>query len=194
MLEIRAIPNKSYHDIFFWILYQYLIHTDVQVQIKNRRNVEFQAQLDKFTDNDLKIAGKEWSFNWNQLYNDDAIFYKVLYEKRIQGIIKLEEENEAYHVLKNIEIEPWNFGSTGKYKNIAEILMSFACLKSLELNTGNYRGFLVFTSKGALIEYYQDKYGAELIFRDRMITSPIIGRKLILSNLKIDIANEEYLF
>ena len=42
----------------------------------------------------------------------------IKYEEQIQGIIKLEEENESYYVLKNIEVAPWNYGSKGKYKNI----------------------------------------------------------------------------
>jgi hypothetical protein len=67
-------------------------------------------------------------------------------------------------------------------------------LKSFELNKGDYKGFLVFTSKGNLIEYYQEKYGAELIFRERMIINSNIGKKLILSNLEIDLDNEEEIF
>ena len=115
----------------------------------------------------------------------------IIYEEQIQGIIKLEEENELYYILKNIEVAPWNYGSRGKYKNISEILMSFACLKSFELNKGNYKGFLVFTSKGNLIEHYQTKYNAELIFRERMIINSQIGKQLILSNLGIDLNDEE---
>ena len=141
----------------------------MRVLIKNRRNKEFAAQIEKFGRKNLKDLSSEWKFNWKQLFNSNALFYVIMYEEQIQGIIKLEEENELYYVLKNIEVAPWNYGSKGKYKNIAEILISFVCLKSFELNKGNYKGFLVFTSKGNLIEYYQKKYNAELIFRERMI-------------------------
>lgn len=161
------------------------------VSIKNRQNKEFVAKIEEFYKRDLKMVTSNWKFNWKQLYEPTAKFYKVLFDEQIQGIIKLEEENQEYYVLKNIEIAPWNFGANGKFKNIAEILMSFACLKSFEINKGNYKGFLVFTSKGNLIEYYQKKYDAELIFRERMIISPKIGKRLILSNLKIDLENEE---
>lgn len=163
----------------------------MQVTIRNKRNKEFAAQIETFTKKDLKSIGSEWKFNWKQLFSSDAKYFMVCYENQIQGIIKLEEENDSYYVLKNIEVAPWNYGSTGKFKNIAEILMSYACLKSFELNKGNYKGFLVFTSKGNLIEYYQEKYGAELIFRERMIINSEIGKKLILSNLEIDLENEE---
>lgn len=175
-------------------MYHLLIYLFVHVKIKNKNNKEHVALIEQFVKSDLKSVNKDWKFNWKQIYNPNAKFYKVVFEKEIQGIIKLEEENEAYYVLKNIEVAPWNFGSIGKFKNVAEILMSFACLKSFELNEGNYKGFLVFTSKGALIEYYQKKYHAELIFRERMIIDPQIGKQLILKHLKIDMYNEKQIF
>lgn len=170
---------------------QLLIYLNLQVNIENRRKTKFVAQIEVFTKSDLKSVGNKWKFNWKQLYKSEARFYKVVLENEIQGIIKLEEENEAYYVLKNIEIASWNYGSGGKFKNIAEILISYACLKSFELNSGNYKGFLVFKSKGTLIEHYQQKYNAELIYRDRMIINPIVGKQLILSHLEIDIVNEK---
>ena len=163
----------------------------MQVLIRNRQGKEFKAQIDRFTRKNIKGLDSKWKFNWNQLFNSSALFFMVMYDEQIQGLIKLEEENASYYVLKNIEVAPWNYGSKGRYKNIADILMSFACLKSFELNKGNYKGFLVFTSKGNLIEYYKKKYNAELIFRERMIISSHIGKQLILSNLGIDLSNEE---
>jgi len=163
----------------------------VQVKIKNKQNKGFIAQIEQFLKSDLKLINKEWKFNWKQLFNSEAQFYKIVFEDEVQGIIKLEEENSAYYVLMNIEVAPWNYGSKGKYNNVAEILISYACLKSFELNKGNYRGFLVFTSKGNLIEYYQKKYKAELIFRERMIINPEIGKQLIKSNLNIELIDEE---
>ena len=163
----------------------------MQIVILNNRKREFLARIEEFTNKDLKLVGPEWKFNWKELFKSGAKFYKVSYENQVQGIIKLEEENELYFVLKNIEVAPWNYGSKGKFKNIAEILISFACLQAFEFNEGNHKGFLVFKSKGALIEHYQDRYNAELIFRERMIIKPNIGRQLIKANLEIDIENEK---
>ena len=168
-----------------------LIYLYVQIKLKNKQNKEFTAEIEQFIKSDLKLINNDWQFSWKKLFNSDAQFFKIVFGDEIQGIIKLEEENEAYYVLKNIEVAPWNYGSKGKYKNVAEILLSYACLKSFELNKGNYRGFLVFTSKGALIEYYQKKYKAELIFRERMIISPEIGKELIKSNLNIELRDEK---
>jgi hypothetical protein len=155
------------------------------VSIKDRRDKTYTAQIEEFTKPDLKKLSSEWKFNWKQLLNTQGYHFMLTYNEQIQGLIKLEEENESYYVLKNVEVAPWNYGSNGQFKNVADILISYACLKSFELNTGNYKGFLVYTSKGELIEYYQVKYKAELIFRERMIITPNNGKELILKNLEI---------
>lgn len=145
------------------------------------------ASLEIANHHDLAQTSNSWQFSWVDLQSDDSWFYKVNIDEEIQGLIKLELENNQYLVLKNIEVSPSNFGSTGKYKNIAEVLMAFACLQSFKNNEGNYKGFLVFTSKGELISHYENKYGAELIFRERMIIYPHQGIKLIQEHLKIDL-------
>ena len=170
---------------------QFLIHLKVLVFIKDKRNKEYVAQIEEFTQTDLTRVSEDWKFNWKQLYTAYAKFFMITYEGQIQGMIKLEEENELYYVLKNVEVAPWNLGSEGEFKNVADILISYACLKSFELNMESYKGFLVFTSKGTLIEYYQNKYKAELIFRERMIINPKMGKQLITTHLKIDLDHDE---
>jgi len=162
----------------------------VQIKITNQKGKKFDAVI-RYADAEDLNSLHDWKFDWSALYTDDSIFFKLSYNSQIQGIIKLEEENDQYYVLKNIEVAPSNYGSKGKYKGIAEALISFACLKSFELNEGGYRGFLVFTTKGVLIDYYQKKYGAELIYRDRMLINPEKGKELILNYLKIDLTNEK---
>ena len=160
------------------------------VKLKNKKGLEFDAEIFVATKPDLKLLTKDWKFNWLKLNSSNSIIYKISIENKIQGLIKLEEENDSYYVLKNIEVAPSNFGAKGEFQNTAEILMAFACLKSFELNIGNYKGYLVFTSKGTLIEYYQNKYQAELIFRERMIINPKKGKQLIKTYLKINLNNE----
>lgn len=169
---------------------QLLIHLGVQVKVKRGGKREFDAEIITASKSDIKKLQSGWKFNWLELYSLQSKFYKVDFENEVQGLIKLEKENDSYYVLKNIEVSPENYGSEGQFKNIAELLISYACLKSFELNLGHYRGYLVFTSKGTLIEYYQKKYQAQLIFRERMIISPEKGRELILKNLKIDLDDE----
>jgi len=161
----------------------------VRIKIRNKIGEEFDAEILKVGKSVVKNLPNNWKFDWLELYSTNSKFYQINFKDEVQGLIKLEEENNSYYVLKNIEVSPSNYGSNGRFINIAEILMSYACLKSFEYNLGNYKGYLVFTSKGNLIEYYQLKYQAELIFRERMMIDPEKGKELILKNLKIDLKN-----
>ena len=159
----------------------------MRIKIRNKIGEEFDAEILKVGKSVVKNLPNNWKFDWLELYSTKSKFYQINFKDEVQGLIKLQEENNSYYVLKNIEVSPSNYGSNGRFINIAEILMSYACLKSFEYNLGNYKGYLVFTSKGNLIEYYQLKYQAELIFRERMMIGPEKGKELILKNLKIDL-------
>ncbi len=74
----------------------------------------------------------------------------------------------------------------GKYDHVVGCLISFAALKSFELGKGNYVGFLVFESKTALIELYQEKYGATLAMGKRMFIDDITAASLIQEYLNIE--------
>lgn len=128
-----------------------------------------------------------WKFNWKVIYSKEKLIYKVVKNNLIQGLLSLEWDNDQCIVMKDVEVAPTNFGSHGKYTNIADLLISFACLQSFKLNKGAYKGYLSFTSNGKLIDYYSEKYGAELVFRERMIISPTTGVELIRQNLQINL-------
>ncbi|MEO0582047.1 MAG: hypothetical protein AAF135_07495 [Bacteroidota bacterium] len=64
--------------------------------------------------------------------------------------------------MNNIEVAPHNYGSNGRYENVAGALIAFACLQSIEKGKEPYEGYLTFESKTALIEFYINKYGATL--------------------------------
>lgn len=130
---------------------------------------------------------ENWNFNWKYLNSEEALVYKISIGSETQGILKMFETSEGFYEMTNLEISPNNFGSKGKYGNVAGILIAFACLKSFELNKGNYRGFLSFTSKGDLIKHYEKHYFAQLVYREKMIIFPRDGRKLIKKYLKIEI-------
>jgi len=159
----------------------------VDVKLLDRKGKAIEGVISIATKSDLKNIKDLWKFQWDKLNTKSTFLYKLVSETNIQGLIKLELENEEYIVLKNIEVSPSNYGSKGKFKNVAESLIAFSCLQSFKLNKGNYRGFLVFKSKGELIDYYEQKYGAELIFRERMMIAPDKAKMLIAEYLNIDI-------
>lgn len=136
---------------------------------------------------DIKSLSPQWKFRWKEIYQSDQLTFKLVKDEAIQGLLKLTWENDEYVIMENIEVSPSNFGSSGQFVNIAELLISFACYQTFKLNKGSYIGYLAFTSKGSLIEYYQETYGAELIFRERMIIGPQAAIKLIKIHLKLNL-------
>mgnify|MGYP000170553682 CR=1 FL=1 len=56
---------------------QYLIYLNVQVKIRKSRKKEFTAQIEQFTRTDLKLIKSNWKFNWKELYESKAKFYRV---------------------------------------------------------------------------------------------------------------------
>ena len=159
----------------------------MEVSIKDSKGSEYDAYIIEAEEIDIQQLSKKWKFKWSEIFADDHLTYKIVKDNKIHGLLKLEWENDEYVIMKNIEVSPSNYGSKGQFANIAELLISFACYQTFKLNSGGYIGYLAFTSKGNLIEYYQQKYGAELIFRERMIIAPQSALKLIKTHLKLNL-------
>lgn len=158
----------------------------MEVLLLDKVGNERSAEIVKVVRDDLKNLN-EWKFDWISLFDqDDSTVYK-LQSGEIEGLLMVEQIESEFFELKNIEVAPKNYGSQGHSTNVAQLLMSYACLLSFELNKGPYKGYVSFVSKGELIDYYIEKYNAELIFRERMIISPVNGLKLIKQHLKIEL-------
>ena len=87
--------------------------------------------------------------------------------------------NDEMLYMNTIEVAPHNYGSNGKYENVAGCLIAFGCLKSFELGKNHYEGYLTFESKTELIQFYQKKYGASIAAGQRMFINPKAGLNLI---------------
>lgn len=159
----------------------------MKVSIKDIKSYEYDGYITEAFKSDIQELSKRWKFKWLEIFTDDGLTFKIVKDNEIQGLLKLEWENDEYVIMKNIEVSPSNYGSKGQFSNIAELLISFACYQTFKLNSDGYIGYLAFTSKGSLIEYYQQKYGAELIFRERMIIAPQAALQLIQTHLKINL-------
>lgn len=107
--------------------------------------------------------------------------------RNIESLMMIQFVDADFFELKNIEVSPKNYGSKGKYINAAQLMIAYGCLLSFEFNRGPYQGYLSFLSKGELIDYYIEKYNAELVFRERMQINPVNGLALIKKHLNIDL-------
>lgn len=140
--------------------------------------------------NDMPLKKEKWNFDWRDLAKSDAsLFYRVVTlnePERIEGLLMLTLHYGEMVFMNNVEVAPRNFGSGGRFKNVAGILISFACLKSFELGKNNYRGFLSFESKTVLMKLYRDKYGAIPAMGQRMFIDEAGGKLLMQNYLNIN--------
>tara|TARA_R110001583_G_scaffold181997_2_gene339543 strand:- start:3 stop:479 length:477 start_codon:yes stop_codon:yes gene_type:complete len=123
-----------------------------------------------------------WKFDWNKLIKEKNTKTYVLRLKSdpqsVEGLLQLRIENDML-IMDVIEIAPHNFSSSNKkFDYVAGCLIAFACRESFKIE-GNYKGFLTFTSKTNLIEWYKKKYGATQALGQRMYIDDSIGLKLI---------------
>jgi len=122
-----------------------------------------------------------WSFNWHQLSkNENAQSYVLKLKsskEKVEGALFLKIE-ENMLIMDVLEVAPHNIGSNKRYDYVAGSLIAYACRESFKLE-GNYKGFLTFVSKTNLIDWYIEKYGAELALGQRMFIDWENGKKLI---------------
>lgn len=123
-----------------------------------------------------------WNFDWDKLIKGKSTKTYVLRLKNetqsIEGILQLRLESDML-IMDLIEIAPHNIGSSNKkFDDVAGCLIAFACRESFKID-GHYKGFLTFTSKTNLIDWYKNKYGATHILGQRMFIDDSTGVKLI---------------
>lgn len=153
--------------------------TDCLVDTKTGRVVEteFRERITPMRPADYK----GWRFNWGVTEKDGYAIYELFLKDDavVQGRISLKIEGGVADV-EIVEAAPHNYGHNGQYQGVGGHLFAIACQKSLE---AGYGGFVAFTSKSNLVEYYKKTLGAK-VFRDR---------RLIIDEKAAQILLEKYL-
>jgi len=159
------------------------------IEVKTNKAIEALIEISQFKDMPLKKDG--WNFNWRTLYKvEGAEIYKLTKQSiknKVEGVIMLSLMNDEMLYMNNLEVAPYNYGTNGEFDKIAGCLIAFGCLKSIELGQHNYKGYLTFESKTALIDLYRNKYGATLAMGQRMFIDPSAGKLLIDKYLDLKI-------
>jgi len=149
------------------------------LDILNNKLVKAEIVFTKTNDIPLKKDG--WNFNWRQLTkNDNSQSYvlKLINSKKsVEGALLLKIEEEML-IMDVLEVAPHNIGNKKRYDYVAGSLIAYACRESFKIE-GNYKGFLTFVSKTNLIDWYSEKYGAELALGQRMFIDWENGKRLI---------------
>ena len=149
------------------------------LDILNNKLVE--AEIVSTEKNDIPLKKDAWNFNWRQLTKNDNsqsyVLKLIYYEKSVEGALLLKTEEEML-IMDVLEVAPHNFGNAKRYDYVAGCLIAYACRESFKIE-GNYKGFLTFISKTNLINWYSEKYGAELAHGQRMFIDWENGEKLV---------------
>ena len=145
------------------------------------KNKLVEAEIVSIKKKYIPLKKDGWNFNWRQLSKNDntqSYVLKLISSKeKVEGALLLKIE-ENMLIMDVLEVAPHNIGSKKRYDYVAGSLIAYACRESFKLE-GNYKGFLTFVSKTNLIDWYIEKYGAELALGQRMFIDWENGKKLI---------------
>ena len=158
-------------------------------EVESGEKVE--AIISKALKKEMPLKKDAWQFTWKKLASTEgAEFYKLSKTEtpeEVEGMLMLTLINEEILFMNNIEVAPHNYGSGGRYENVAGSLIAFACHKSFELGKNYYLGYLSFESKTQLIKLYGEKYGARLVMGQKMFIDPSAAKELMKKYLLIEI-------
>ena len=107
-----------------------------------------------------------WKFDWDKSFG--AISQKIAYieNDKIQGLVEFEQvPSSLYNMIYRLELAPENIGKNRKIENVAGTLFAYVAKDSLD---AGFEGFVVFQSKTILVKHYVEKYGAKVLFGDRL--------------------------
>jgi hypothetical protein len=126
-----------------------------------------------------KMETKDWLFDWKkESRKANCKVYKLVTrgnEDVIQGLLSISDGKD--HVFMNLlESASFNKGQNKVYLGVAGNLIAYACKVSFELG---YDGYVVFDSKTALIDHYQDKLHAKKLGGLRMYIDTVAAFRLL---------------
>lgn len=109
---------------------------------------------------------KGWKFNWCMTEKAGYSIYELFLmdDDTVQGRIALRIDGGVADV-DIVETAPHNYGHNGKYQGVGGHLFAIACQISREAGC---EGFVAFTAKSDLIEYYKKVLNARVARGQRM--------------------------
>lgn len=131
-----------------------------------------------------EIKKKDWTFDWNKEIKDNRneVYKMTTLENKniIQGLLSIRTDDNFVSV-GLVENALFNRGKAKMYSGVGGNLFAFACNKSIELGFGGYVGF---TAKTSLVEYYKETLGAEIAFGQRMFIGENAALRLVRNYFK----------
>ena len=107
-----------------------------------------------------------WKFDWTVTQKKGYTIYELFVEgdDTVQGRISLKIDGGVADI-DIVESAPHNYGRNGKYEGIGGHLFAIACQISYEAGCD---GFVAFTAKSDLVDYYKRTLKAKIVRGNRM--------------------------
>lgn len=149
--------------------------TDCLVERKTGKIVE--TQYKKRTTPIKAKEYKGWNFKWNTTENNGYVIYELFLKDSdiVQGRISLKIDGGVADV-DIVETAPHNYGHEGIYEGVGGHLFAIACQCSLEAGCD---GFVAFTSKSNLVEYYMETLNAQIVSGRKMYIDEEVANILL---------------
>ncbi len=141
----------------------------------------FPTEVSRLTLADIKQVTKKngWNFNWKQeLENNSRELYKLTIPNNptiIQGLLSFSIKSDHIY-MELVESAPFNLGRNKLYEGVPGNLVAFACKVSFQQG---FDGFVSFTAKTKLIDYYEKSLGAYHFGNHLMIIHTKVAQNLI---------------
>ena len=153
-------------------------------QLKHRSGEFYSSNVVAMTlkdSNTLSKLGWEKGFDWRKYFNkneeSDAYKLVIVGQNAIQGAIA-HKDAEDHVYIDLLESSPANryINKQREFVNVADILLGAACLRSLEIGA---QGFIAFTPKTKLYDYYKKRFKAKPLGRAQMYLDDVDAQRLI---------------
>lgn len=134
-----------------------------------------------------------WNFSWDKTQEEGYEVYKLFVEgsDQLQGMISFKADEKSLYVdVDVVESAPHNIGHSGQHIGVGGHLFAIACESSF--NHG-FDGFVAFTAKTNLIEYYETELGATQLVGSRMAIETPMAQYLVDKYLKEkEVSKDDY--
>ena len=139
----------------------------------------FETEFHRVTKKEIKK--KDWLFDWEyELAQKENEVYKMTIKGNknvIQGLISFYYDYGDKHIFVNlVENAKFNRGRGKIYFGVGGNLFGYACKRSKEIG---FDGFVAFTAKTALMDYYASTLGAQRALGNRMFIDEVNATVLL---------------
>ena len=128
-----------------------------------------------------------WKFDWSETQKSGYTIYELYLsgKRRVEGRISLKLDGGVANI-DIVETAPHNFGKDGEFIGVGAHLFAIACQISKD---AGFDGYVAFTAKSTLLEYYSKMLGAKVVTGRRMYLDEAAAEILLNKYMRKQVDN-----